>query len=212
MNVLTAEETKRVEETIAEIERRTAAEIVVSTIARSDAYTDVRLWAVLALAASGAALVHVVFPHWTAGYVLIAQFALALVGWFVSGAPGVLRSLIPRHRSQAAAERAAELSFLEHGVFHTRGRTGVLILLSELEHKVVILGDEGIHARVHSKGWSEHVAHLAARIREGRSGDGLCEVIRRLGESLADAVPAQDENPNELDNRVRTSKDRDGAR
>jgi len=212
MSVLTTEETKRVEETIAEVERRTAAEIVVSTITQSEPYTDVRLWAVLALAASGAAVTHFAFPHWTAGYVLLAQFGLAILGWILSGTPAVLRSLIPGDRSQAAAERAAELSFLEHGVFSTRGRTGVLILLSELEHKVVILGDEGIHARVHGSGWNEHVAHLAGRIREGRSGDGLCEVIRRLGESLADAVPAEDENPNELDNRVRTSKDRESPR
>ena len=204
MSVLTAEETKRVEQTIAEVELHTAAEIVVTTIKRSDPYTDVRLWSVLALAALSAAVAHFIAPLWSATHVLFLQFGVAALTWVLSGLPAVLRALIPQHRSQGAAERAAELAFLENSVFATRGRTGVLILLSELEHKVVILGDEGIHARVQVSGWNEHVAHLGSRIRAGQSGAGLCEVIHRLGETLANTVPAEDENPNELDNRVRT--------
>jgi putative membrane protein len=206
MSVLTADETKRVEHVIAEVEHHTAAEIVVSTIKQSEPYTDVRLWSVLAFAAVSATLGHFARPDWGVGIILSLQFAVALVTWFASGLPGVLRALIPQPRSQGAVERAAELAFLEQGVFDTKGRTGVLILLSELEHKVVILGDQGIHARVHTAGWNEHVAHLGARIREGKSGDGLCEVIQRLGEALANTVPVEGENPNELDNRVRTQE------
>ena len=126
-------------------------------------------------------MAHFVEPDWSASYVLLLQFGMTVATWFVSGVPSLLRSLIPQHRSQGAAERAAELAFLEHSVFATRGRTGVLIMLSELEHKVVILGDEGIHARVQTSGWHEHVAHLGSRIRAGKSGEGLCEVINRLG-------------------------------
>lgn len=204
MSVLTAEDTKRVEDTIAEVERHTAAEIVVTTIKQSDPYIDVRLWTVLAVAALSAAVAHFIEPGWGVSHILFLQFGAALATWFLSGLPGALRRLTPQHRSQGAAERAAELAFLEYGVFATRGRTGVLILLSELEHKVVILGDEGIHARVQMSGWNEHVAHLGSRIRLGKSGDGLCEVIQRLGETLATTVPAERENPNELDNRVRS--------
>jgi putative membrane protein len=204
--VLTAEETKRVEQTIADVELNTAAEIVVTTLKQSEPYIDVRLWTTLAVAALSAAVAHFVEPDWSASYVLLLQFGMTVATWFVSGVPNVLRRLIPQHRSQGAAERAAELAFLEHSVFATRGRTGVLIMLSELEHKVVILGDEGIHARVQTSGWHEHVAHLGSRIRAGKSGEGLCEVINRLGETLATTVPAERENPNELDNRVRSQE------
>ena len=48
MSVLTAEETKRVEQTIADVELNTAAEIVVTTLKQSEPYTDVRLWTMLA--------------------------------------------------------------------------------------------------------------------------------------------------------------------
>jgi len=206
MSILTAEETQRVEQAIEEVERYTAAEIVVTTIKQSEPYTDVRLWTVLAMAGLSAALTHFVRPSWGASQVLLVQFGVAFVSWFLSGLPAILRALTPQHRSQGATERAAELAFLEHNVFNTRGRTGVLILLSELEHKVVILGDEGIHARVQTSGWSQHVKLLGERIRDRKSGDGLCEVIQQLGETLATTVPAERENPNELDNRVRTQE------
>ncbi len=205
MSVLTADETKRVELTIDEVERHTAAEIVVSTILRSEPYADVRLWATVAIAGSAAAIAHVIHPTWEVTPLLFMQFGVGLVAWFLCGLPPVLRFLLPKHRAQEAAERAAELAFLEYGVFNTRERTGVLILLSELEHKAVILGDEGIHARLQNNGWNELVTILSSQIRNKKSGDGLCDVIKRLGETLANTVPADhSDNPNELDNRVRT--------
>jgi putative membrane protein len=204
MSVLTHDETKRVEATIAEVEHTTAAEIVVATIQRADHYVDLRLWLVIAKAVSAAVFVHLVWPELQTVWLLWLQFGAGFLAWFASGFDPVLRRLISRQRAQAAVERAAELAFLEHGMFATKARTGVLILLSELEHKVAILGDEGIHARVQTQGWNELVAQLVSSIRRAQPGEGLCDAIRRLGQFLAGDVPPEAENPNELDNRVRT--------
>lgn len=213
MSVLSAEETERVELTIDEVERHTAAEIVVTTLLRSEPYSDVRLWATVAVASFAAAAAHVIHPSWEVTPLLFLQFGVGVVAWFVCGLPPVLRLLLPKHRSQAAAERAAELAFLEYGIFNTRERTGVLILLSELEHKAVILGDQGIHARLQDKGWNELVAILSQNIRNKKPGDGLCDVITRLGKTLADTVPAdRSDNPNELENHVRTPDNRNTRR
>ena len=92
---------------------------------------------------------------------------------------------------------------LAHGVYATRDRTGVLIFLSALEHRVVILGDRGIHQRVQDPGWSELVALLVAAIKQGKSADGVCEVITRLGELLARDAPIREDDTNELANEVR---------
>jgi putative membrane protein len=115
----------------------------------------------------------------------------------------LLRLLLPPRRVERAITRAAELAFFEHAVFATRERTGVLIFLSALEHRVIILGDEGIHARVHETGWQELVTTLVAAIKAGRAGDGVCEVIRKLGATLAEAAPVRADDVDELDNRVR---------
>jgi putative membrane protein len=204
MSVLTAEETARVEATIGEVESKTAAEIVVATLRATERYHDVRLWSVLAASITAATVAHWFWPLLGVAEVLYVQIAAGVLAWLLSGIPAVLRVLTPKHRQREAVERAAELAFLEHGVFATKERTGVLILFSELEHRVAILGDEGIHGRLHTEGWNQLVAHMVQRIHEHRAGDGLCEVVTRLGEHLAEHFPAAQVNPNELDNRVRT--------
>jgi putative membrane protein len=148
-------------------------------------------------------VIHLLYPGLPAVWLLWLQFGAAGAAWLLSGLPPVLRRLIPRRRAQVSVERSAELAFLEQGVFATRARTGVLILLSELEHRVAILGDEGIHARVQARGWEDLVARLAASIRKHAPGDGLCEVVREIGRFLAADVPAGPDNPDELDNRIR---------
>lgn len=206
MSVLTAAETQKVEAKIAEVERSTAAEIVVATLPASERYADVRLWTLLAVSWTCASVAHWMWPALGVGEIFYVQLGSALLSWLVSGLPPVLRLLLPKQRARLAVERAAELAFLEHGVFATQHRTGVLILFSELEHRVAVLGDEGIHGRLQDQGWNELVRHLVQRIHEHRAGDGLCDVIGRLGEVLAEHVPAGEVNPNELDNRVRTGQ------
>jgi putative membrane protein len=201
--VLTPTETQKVEAAIAEVEQNTSAEIVVAALPRSGRYVDTRLWCALAVGLSAATLVHWLRPELGVSPILWVQAGAGAAAFVLASVPGVLRLLLPRQRAQRAVERAAELAFLEHAVFATRERIGVLILLSELEHKVVILGDEGIHARVQSSGWDALVGLLVQRIRERRAGDGLCEVIGKLGEQFARELPVGNENPNELDNRVR---------
>jgi uncharacterized membrane protein len=75
-------------------------------------------------------------------------------------------------------------------------------VLSELERRVVLLGDRGIHARVGTEGWNKHVEHVIMRIREGRAADGVIEVLRELEGVLARQVPVQPDDENELPNAV----------
>jgi putative membrane protein len=110
---------------------------------------------------------------------------------------------LPAIYARHAAERRARGEFFERGLFATRDRTGVLILLSQRERQVVILGDAGIHARVQTSGWQAHVDHITAQIRRGRAADGVCEVIARLAASLESGVPRQADDTNELPNQVR---------
>jgi putative membrane protein len=203
MSVLSPAENQRVEAAIGEVERHTDAEIVVAALPRSGHYVDVRLWSALVVGLTVATVVHWLDPLLGVSPILWIEAAAGVATYLLSGLPPVLRRLLPKERARAAVERAAELAFFEHAVFNTRDRIGVLILLSELEHKVVILGDEGIHARMQNTGWSELVNLLVQRIHERRAGDGLCEVIGKLGELFAREIPASAANPNELDNRVR---------
>ncbi len=207
-SMFSKDEGERIAQVVAEVERRTAGEIVVAEVPRSDDYAEVRLFATTVVGLCGGAAGHLLWPALSVGMVLAIQLAAGLATWWITGTAAVLRALVPAVRVARATERAAHLAFLEYSVFRTRDRTGVLIFLSGLEHRVVILGDEGIHARVQDAGWSELVAALVQAIKLGRAGEGVCEVITRLGETLAQVVPPRDDDTNELSDQVRRPWDR----
>src|ERR1700712_4219640 len=142
MSMFSKAEAERIAAAVTEIEKQTAGEIVVAEQPVSDDYAEVRLWYALLVGFAAAALAHLLAPSLPVGAVLALQFGLGLSTWLLSRVPALLRRLLPRARAQRAVERAAQLAFLQYGVFRTRDRTGVLIFLSELEHRVVILGDE----------------------------------------------------------------------
>jgi putative membrane protein len=203
MGILSSQDRERIEATIGQVEQRTAAEIVVAEIARSDSYLDLRIALSSLFALGASAAVHLLLPGVGVGELLGLQLLLFGLGFLLFSAPWLLRRCLLPGRTQAAVARAAELCFLEHGVFATRERTGVLILLSELEHKVTILGDKGIHARVADSGWDAHVDTMIKAIRAGKAGDGVCQVIERLAATLAEAAPLRSDDSNELPDRVR---------
>lgn len=203
MSMFTQAERERIAATISELEQRTAAEIVVAEVRQSDDYAEVRSFAALVASLAGGSAVHLLWPGLGVGAILGVQLVLSALAWLLAGLSPLLRALTPAVRLQRAVERAAELSFFEHAVFRTRERTGVLVFLSALEHRVVILGDEGIHARLQNPGWSELVRLLVLAVKQGRAGEGVCEVIGKLGESLARDVAIREDDTNELDNRVR---------
>lgn len=204
MSIFSDSERQRIAETITAVEARTAGEIVVAEVPRSDGYLDVRLVAAIVLGLATASIVHLVWPVLPLGVVLAAQVVAGVAGFALSGVSALLRVIVPRGLSERAVEREAELSFLEHAVFSTRDRTGVLIFLSALEHRVVILGDEGIHQRLQNPGWTELVQSLVVAVKSGRAGDGVCAVVERLGETLARDAPIREGDTNELPNEVRT--------
>jgi putative membrane protein len=131
------------------------------------------------------------------------QLALFVLGFLLTGIPAVLRRVLPCARVELAVARAAQVAFLQYSVFRTRDRTGVLVYLSELEHRVVILGDEGIHARVQDPGWSRLVVTLVAAIKAGRACDGVCALIAELGRELAQRAPILPDDTDELPNHLR---------
>lgn len=206
MAIFSDQDKQRIEARIAEAEKKTAAEFVVATTPQSDGYLDVRLITALCFGFGASASLHMALPLVGPGELFALQIVLGLLSFWLSGVPSVLRRLPSKQRVERAAAREAQVRFLEHSVFETEGRTGVLILLSELEHNVTILGDKGIHTRVQDAGWEQHVATIVAAIRAGRAADGVCQVIDQLSELLAHTAPVQSDDADELENRVRDAR------
>jgi putative membrane protein len=197
---------QRIEAAVADVERRTSGEIVVVSVPASDHYYDVRLLFALCVALAAAALAHGFFPALSLTVLLLLQALMAVLTFALLGMAPLLRQAAPHSRRAEAVLRRAREAFLDHAVFATRDRTGILILLSELEHKVVIMGDAGIDAHVNQEGWHAHVTRIVSSIRAGDPAAGVCSVIAELGEVLATRLPIRADDQDELSNEVRQEK------
>jgi putative membrane protein len=90
---------------------------------------------------------------------------------------------------ESATRARAMRAFQEHGLDRTAQGTGVLIFASLFEHRAVVLGDHGIHARMGDAEWTRAVNALAGGLRRGDPAAGFCEAIALVGERLAEHFP-----------------------
>jgi putative membrane protein len=202
MSLLSDADERRIEAKIAEIERRSAGEIVVAVVARSGEYALGRAALAFACALSAALALFEYRPDLPATYGLLLELGTAFAVYLLLGATGLERLLIPRGVAAARVTARAFSLFAERGIHRTEHRTGILIFLSELEHRVVILGDRTIHERLGESGWQAHVDHIVAAVRRNQAAQGILDVLDRLAASLAELVPATEGDRNELSNRV----------
>lgn len=205
MALFTDEEKKAVELAIAEAESRTAGELVVATVKRSSVYGFERLLGAVSWGFASAFVLSWSLPDlesaipgtaaWGASTgigvteTLLAHLAITICLWLVLGWPPLLRRLVPRWRTETVARERAIRMFAECGVYRTRDRTGLLIMLSEFERQVVILGDEGIDEQVGLEGWEGHVGHIVEGIGSGRAGAAVVEVLGEMADLLEATVP-----------------------
>jgi putative membrane protein len=211
----------RVTAAVAAAERASNGEIVTIVAPRSDAYHDVGLhYAVLAmlLVPTIGALLPQSVIDWALGLVLgwnqtlsirvlmlllfvkmtavflIVRYALAWMPLRMALTPGSTKTRRVRRRAVEFFRAGTEK--------RTKGRTGVLLYLSLLEHRAEIVADEAIHSRVDPEIWAEAMALLVTNVKAGRIGEGMALAVDKIGAVLAECLPPTLDNPNELPDRL----------
>jgi uncharacterized membrane protein len=92
----------------------------------------------------------------------------------------------------------AERTFERLGMTKTELRTGVLLFIACEEQSFVILGDQGIDAKVPPGFWDDIAALLTARFQAGEFTDGIVEAIHSAGAQLRQYFPRAANDINEL--------------
>jgi len=87
--------------------------------------------------------------------------------------------------------RTAELAFARLGMGQTAQRNGVLFFVVPSRRTFVVLGDEGIHAKVGQGFWDSVAAAMSARFKDRDFTGGLVHGITEAGNQLADHFPSQ---------------------
>ena len=188
---------------VQEAERHTSGEIVPMVVERSDDYPGVRAVSA-ALLAFAAGVVVLASPLDARLWIPPIELAVFAAGYVIAGWPPVLRRLLPVSIRTLRVHQAAHLAFLEEGIVETRDRTGILLYISLLEHRVEVVADRGIDERVQEGTWEGVVRLILDGIRRRRAEEGLVDAIRLCGEILAVQFPPRPDDTDELANRLRT--------
>jgi putative membrane protein len=99
-------------------------------------------------------------------------------------------------------QEAALIGFFKEELYRTRDETGILIFISVFEHRVWVLADRGINAKVDKGQWDSIVAHIIAGIKNGQPADAICEAVSEVGGILSEHFPVRDDDVDELDNLI----------
>ena len=91
------------------------------------------------------------------------------LGEWLGTFPSVIRLVTSRERMAYKVKLRAQQAFYQHGFQHTQGRTGILIFVSLLEHRVQVLADKGINDCVPAGTW-EGVVERDCRGHQKRAG------------------------------------------
>lgn len=199
----TAAEQERIVTAVKAAESRTSGEIVPVIVAASYDYPRAEI-----VGGGSFAMGIALFLAWAVGgsseWVFLPLFVALYLPckWLIRFTPPLKRLLISPDEIDAEVEERAMVAFVEHGLHHTRDDTGILILISLFEHRVRILADRGINAKVPPGSWDEIVATITAGLKNGQACDALCAAIGRCGDLLAGPFPRKHDDTDELPNLI----------
>lgn len=114
---------------------------------------------------------------------------------------GEIRVHIEEKCGEDVLDRAAFI-FEKLAMHKTESRNGVLIYIATEDHKLAILGDAGINAKVKDNFWQACTNHLIDQIKKDQFVTGLCQTIVMAGEQLKSYFPYQSDDKNELSDEI----------
>lgn len=206
---LSEDEQERVKAAVAAVEKKTAGEVVCMLVSSSYRYPMANVLGATAFALPLA----LTAAHWLGGWLWIGTqnmwFFLGLFGiffvllhWMIERIPALKRWFISTKEMNEEVEEAAVTGFFRHGLYRTRDANGVLLFISVFEHKVWLLADQGIHAKVPQKDWDDLVGRITRGIREGKGANAICDAIQSIGNLLETHFPVKPDDTDELKNLI----------
>jgi putative membrane protein len=203
VKVLGPEAQTSVNDTIRSAERTTLGEIVPVVLERSDDHAAARWRCALFGLLVGSALLESFLPWTEPERLLACQLALGALGYALARLlPDLERMFVTESLASEAAEEQAVQEFHRYGLRETKSRTGVLIFVSLFERRVVVLGDEGIHAKAGDDLWKRTRDAILGGVAKDALADGIVQGVRACGEVLAVHDPSDGSDPNEVEDRL----------
>jgi len=188
---------------VAAVEKRTVGEVVPVVLERSDRHPVASWIAGTAALGIGTAILWSFHVLESAPATFGAQLLCFLVGFGLARAlPDFRRLFVSERRATEMAGEQATQEFFAAGLHRTQAETGVLVFVSLFEHRVIILGDRGIDAKVDTALWESACDAVLAGIRRGALREGLTEGLTKVGDVLTEHFPWEAGDEDEVANHV----------
>jgi len=190
--LLTDDEKAAIEARVAALEQALGIEVVTVVTAKSDEYPEI-VWTAFAFGAAFAALFVAVAdalrPEWvTSALVFSSVVAVLAVGALCALAtvyvPAFARLFLRKSRAAVEVAQYANDQFLQRELFATPTRTALLVVVSLLEHRVVILPDKGLRAHASAAQWDGVIARMTPRLAAGATGAAVTAGLDAVAELL----------------------------
>jgi putative membrane protein len=205
------EQTARLQELADRLERRTGVEILTAVVGKCDTYPEIP-WKAFALGSAGGALAFWALTFLqperipAAGALLPVMIVLGAGALFVLLSvfwPAFARLFLDGTRAETETLQYARSVFWEREIFRTRDRTGILLLVSLFERRVVLLPDKGVENRLDPRNLPDVIAHMGTFLRRGDHAQAVQEGLSLLEEGLVKAgftpsADARDRIPEEF--------------
>ena len=207
------EDNEKLKTVVQEAESKTSGEIAVALIKESDNYAVYELlfalfcgfvyFFVMMFFVNGIEnLLKSIFWGYNVSYLLmfygLSIFIVISTVYFLSNISFIDRLIIPKSVMKQKVNERAIRQFMESGVYNTKDRTGILIFISQLEHRVELLADKGINEKISQEKWDLILNHIIEGITSGDIVKNLSESISDCGKLLAENFPIQPDDINEL--------------
>ena len=200
---------QRIEKAVAAAEQKTSGEIVCMVVSSSYHYVMAGVIGATAFALPGALL----STHFLGGWMWIGTqnmwlfiglftILFSLMFWLLKRLPSLKRPFISSREIDEEVEEAAITAFFHQGLYRTRDANGVLLFISVFEHKVWLLAEKGIHAKVPDGEWNNLVARITQGIVGGTRVDAICTAIGNIGNLLQSHFPIKADDTDELKNLI----------
>lgn len=201
----TPEEQQRIQQAVAAAEQKTSGEIVPMLVTSSGRYAEVELSGLVLGLVIGTLAAFIWHDPWGSIQThLLFPIVGAVLGFVIASIPALKRKLISRQRMSEALDLRSLAAFTGHGLHYTKAHTGILILGSLLERRVIVLADRGINEKVQPGTWDEVVGILTDGLKSNNACEGFCKAIERCGEILAQHFPRSTDDQDELPNKLVT--------
>ncbi len=210
MNVdkyFTLYEQEKIQKAVLDAEQRTSGEIVPMIVATCRPYAEIELGGLAAGLTMGT--LAALFLHDPWGPIqtqLSLPLAGGILGYILCRIPAIKRRLIPKASIAEAVHMRSLAAFTAHGLHYTKAHTGILILASLFERRVVVLADRGINDKVQPGTWDEIVSIITSGLKSKDGCAAFCAAIEECGKILAEHFPRSPDDRNELEDKLVTEQ------